>query len=100
MMFLESASAVAAELTATPATTTAACPIFLRLGFVHGQGATVVLLPVQGRNGGLSFGIAAHLDKAKALASAGVAIVDDLRALDSAMRAEELFECRAIDIVA
>ena len=60
--FLETASAAAA-----------ATAIFLGLGFVHLQGATAVVLAIQGGDGRLGFLIGTHFDKSKPFALAGVA---------------------------
>jgi hypothetical protein len=73
-------TAVAAATTAAAATA-AATTLFTRPGFVHGQGPSVVLGAVDAGNRRLGFGIASHFNKAKALASARVAVVDDLGAL-------------------
>src|SRR5262245_21976091 len=90
------ATAVAAASTAaatTPAVATAAATttaatraLFARLGFVDGQRAAIVLLAVERGDRGLRFGVAAHLDKAEALAAAGLAIRDYLGAGDLAVR--------------
>src|SRR5438067_1113705 len=106
------ATAAAAVTTAAAATTTATEPtaattaaaatraLFARAGFVDGQGATVVLLAVECRDGGRRLVIVRHLDEAEPLAAAGVAVVDDLCRDDLAVGAEQLFEFRAIDFVA
>jgi len=86
------AATAAASTTATAATTTAT--IFAWAGFVDSQGTAIVLLEVQAFNGGLRFGIGAHLDKAEAFAAARVAIHDDFRALNAAELGEELLQIR------
>ena len=60
--------------------------IFLGLGFIDSQGAAAMFLAVEGGDSRLSFAVAAHLDKAEALALAGVAIGDDLCAVHGPVR--------------
>jgi hypothetical protein len=73
------ASAAATPAVATAATTTAAAATFLTgTGFVYGECAATVLLPVEGGDGGVGFGVVRHLDEPEALAAAGVPVVDDL----------------------
>jgi len=95
-------TAAATESTTTAATTTATATggVFAGTGFVDGQGAAFVLLAVERGNGGLGFGVVGHFNEAKTFAAAGVAIVDDLRAFDLAVRGKQLFQGRAIDLVA
>ena len=84
------AAAPAAATTAAVATAAAAATaraVFAGLGLVDGQGAAVVLLAVEGGDGGLGLVVAAHLDEAEALAPAGVAVLDDFGALDGAVLA-------------
>ena len=59
-----------------------------------------MFLAVDSRDGCLRFGIGAHFDETEALASAGVAVSDDLSALHGAVRSKELFQSGAIDVVA
>src|SRR4051794_3243278 len=93
------AATAAAELaTATAAAATGA--VFLGLGLIDGEVAAVVGLAVEGGDGGLRLGVAAHLDEAEALAAAGVAVLDDFRALDGAVLREQLLEVRAGGVVA
>src|ERR1043166_6394054 len=95
------AVATAATTAATTVTTVStARAILAGLGFVDGERAPAVLLAVERRDGRLGLGVATHLDEAESLASAGVAIGDDLRALHRAVRGEQRFQCRAIDVVA
>jgi hypothetical protein len=93
-------TATAAESAATTTAAAAARAIFLGLGFVHGEGSAAMFLAVEGRDRCLSFIFTAHFDEPEPLASAGVPISDDLSAFDSSMRSKQLFESRAIDIVA
>jgi hypothetical protein len=95
------AAATAAVTTATPAatataestaTTAATGAFFLGSGFIDGQGATVVLLTVEGRDGGLGLFVGRHLDKTEPLAAAGVAIVDDLGRDNCAVGSEKFLE--------
>jgi hypothetical protein len=90
-----------ATAAATTATTTAeaATALFARAGFVDGQGATVVLLPVEGGNRGLGLVVVAHFDEPEALAAAGVPVVDDLGGCDRPIRAEELFQLGAVNTI-
>src|SRR4051812_41653618 len=67
-----------AAATVSAAATTAGTALFARTGFVDGECSAVVFLAIQRRDRGLGFVIGSHFDKAKAFASAGVAIVDDL----------------------
>jgi hypothetical protein len=83
---------------ATPATTAGA--FFLGPGFVDSQGATVVLLAVECGNCRLGFAVAGHFDKPKPLAAARVAIVDDLGRNHRTVSREQLFQGRAVNIVA
>src|SRR4051812_20523295 len=91
------AAAVAAAV--TTATTAAARAGLAGLGFVDGEGAAVLLLPVEGGDGGLGLLVAAHLDEAEALAPAGVTVLDHFRALDRAVRAAHLLQVRAGGVV-
>jgi hypothetical protein len=59
-----------------------------------------VLLPVQGRNRRFGFRVARHFDESEAFAASGVAIVDDLRRNDLPVLGEQLFQLRAIHLVA
>jgi hypothetical protein len=96
------AVATAAATTTAAITTTAAAtaPAFLGLGFVDSESTAIMFLAVDSGNRRLRFSIAAHFDKTKALASAGVTISDDLSALHGAVRSKELFQSGAIDVVA
>jgi hypothetical protein len=76
-------------------TAAAAATPFTRLGLIDSQGAVSLGLAVHGLDGRLGLGVAAHLDKAEALAAAGVAVLDDLRAADGAVLREPLLEVRA-----
>jgi hypothetical protein len=92
------ASSAATESTAPAAAASAA--LFARTGFIDGESAPAVLLSIQGGDGGLGFFIGAHFDEPEALASAGVAVVDDLRRHDGPVLTEQLLEFRAIDLIA
>jgi hypothetical protein len=99
----ESAAATAAaaeSATTTAAAATTAATFFTGPGFVDGQGATAVLLAVEGRDSRLGFGVAVHFDKTKPLAAAGVTIIDDLGRHDLAMGAEQLLEFGAVHAIA
>src|SRR5262245_52632525 len=72
-------AAVATAATAAAATVTAAArAVFLGLGFVNRQRAAVVLLAVQGADGGLCFLVRSHLDEPESLAAPGGAVGDYL----------------------
>ena len=58
-----------------------------------------MLLPVQGGDRGLRLGVAAHLHEPEALAAAGVAVLDDFRALHGTVRGAQLLELRARHVV-
>jgi len=94
----ESTSAATASTTTTAAATEAT--FFARAGFVNGEGAAAVLLPVQGGNRGVCFAIVGHLHEPEALASARVAVVNDLGGKHLPVLAEQLFELGAIHLVA
>jgi len=74
---------------ATTATTAATGTAFFWLGFIDGQGAATIFLAVERGDGRCGLGVATHFDKAKALASASVAVGDDLCALHRAVRGEQ-----------
>src|SRR5205085_10765812 len=113
-----SAPATAAATTASPTaavaasttTTTAAAaakpaasasrPVFARLGFVDGQRAAVVVLAVERRDGRLSLLIGAHFHETESLAASGHAVADDFSALHGSVRAKQLLEFGAINVVA
>jgi hypothetical protein len=59
-----------------------------------------MLLAVERGNRRVRFGVAGHLDEAKALAATGVAVIDDLRRHHLAVLAKQLFQLRAIDVIA
>src|SRR5690606_18835067 len=99
------ATAAAAVTTAAAAATVAAATtatgaVGLGLGFVDSEVAAIDFLLVQGVDRGLGLGVTAHLDKAETLAAAGVPVVDDFGAGDSAVLAEHLFEVGAGGVVA
>jgi hypothetical protein len=83
--------AASAATTATEATAAAAA-VFARAGFVHGEGAAVVLLAIKPGDRRLGLFIGAHLDETESLAAAGVAVVDDLGGNDLAVCSEQLLE--------
>jgi hypothetical protein len=76
------AAAATAVAAATTATAAAAAAIFAGTGFVDGQRATFVLLVVQTLDGFAGGIVIRHFDKAEPLAAAGIAVHDDLGALD------------------
>jgi hypothetical protein len=85
-----SATATAAPTSAAAASTEAA--FFAGTGFVDGQGSAAMFLAIKGLDGGLRLIVVGHLDESKALAAAGVTIVDHLRRKDLIMLPEQLFE--------
>jgi hypothetical protein len=94
------ATATAATTTTVPATTTAAATLFARTCFVDGESAATVLVTVERLYGGIGLGIVGHFDKAKTLAAARVAIVDDLCRNNLPVSSEKLLKLRAINAVA
>src|SRR4051794_28037847 len=90
------ATTTAAATISTTAAATRAGTLFAGLGFIDGESAAAVVLPIEGGDCGLRLGIAGHLDKTKAFASAGHAIADDLCTLHSSVRGEKGFERGAI----
>src|SRR5262245_40146406 len=90
------AAATAAAVAAAAATTAAA---FLRTRFVDGQRPAVDLIAVHRLDGGLSLGVAAHLDEAEPLGTAGVAVHDHLRRLHGAVGLEHLLQIAVTDTV-
>src|SRR5437763_924383 len=62
----------------TAAAAAAAAPFFAGPGLVDGQGASVGLLPVQGRHRGPGLVVVAHLHEAEAFRPARLAVRDDL----------------------
>src|SRR3954469_7560839 len=79
---------VAAAAPAAAATVTTAAAGFLGLGLVDGEVTAVVLGAVEGVDRGSRFFVRAHLDEAEALASAALAVLDDLGALHLPVGAE------------
>jgi hypothetical protein len=94
------ASTAASTAVSATAASSAARTILAGTGLVDGEGPAAVLLAVQGRDGGLGFFIGSHLDETESLAAPGVAIVDDLRRDDRAVRTKQLFQLGAIDLIA
>src|ERR1700686_4747839 len=93
--FISIAPAAAAPAAAPPAPAAAppaapAAAVFAGTGFIDCQGAAVDLLAAEGRDGRLRLGVAAHLDEAESLGSAGVAVHDHLGGLHGAVRLEPL----------
>src|SRR4051794_40454741 len=86
------AATAATTATAEAATTATAAARLLRPRLVHRQRAAVGFLVVEAGDRRLRFLIAAHLDKAKSLRAAGVAIHDHLRRLHGAERSKDAFE--------
>lgn len=94
-------SSATATATASVATTTAAATTAtfrLGAGFVHGQRAAVVFGTVDAVDGRCRFAVTGHLDETEALASAGVAVIDDFGAFDCAELSEQLIEIIARDV--
>ena len=94
------ATTAAAITTPAAATATASGTVGPRLGNVHLEGATAMVLTVQGRNGRLGFFVSAHLHKTEAFALACGPITYDLSAFNRAVGGEHLFQTRAIYIEA
>src|SRR5947209_5341436 len=90
------AAASASATAAAVATAAAAAAVFARAGFVDGQGAAVVLLAVERRDGGVGLGVIGHLHEPEALALAGVPVVDDLGGNHLPVLSEHLLQLRAI----
>jgi hypothetical protein len=84
---------------AAASVTTATAAILAGLGFVDGEPSAVVFLVVEAVDGGLGLGLGVHLDEPEPLAPAGVAVLDDLGALDGPELREELLELRAVDLI-
>src|SRR5207237_199721 len=84
------AAAGTAPTTARPAAAAAAIGLGPRL--VDRQCPPTRVLPVEGGDGGLCFGVTAHLDEAEALRAARVAVHDHLCRLYRAVRLEELHQ--------
>jgi hypothetical protein len=95
-------TAVAAASTAAAAATvsaTATATRFAGLGLVDREATAVDFLVMKTLDGGLGLSLAAHLDKAEALAPTGVAILDDLRALHDPEPGEQLLQVGVADLV-
>jgi hypothetical protein len=98
-------TATAAATVAAPSTTAAAAvaaataPRFAGLGLVDREATAVDFLVMKTLDGGLSLGLAAHFDKAKAFAPTRVAILDDLRALHDPEPGEQLLQIGVADLV-
>ena len=93
-------AAAASTAVATSAATSTAAALFARLGFIDGERAPVVLFAVEGGNGALGVIIVGHLDEPEPLAAAGVAIADNLGALNGAKLTEQLLQRRTVHAVA
>src|SRR6476660_4981417 len=77
----------------SPAAATATTAAFLAgPGFVHRQAASVHFLQIHRLNSGRRLAAVRHFDEAKALAAPGVTVLYDLRAFDSPVFSEELFQ--------
>jgi hypothetical protein len=86
-------TATAAATTTVPATTTAAAAtLFARTRFIDGESAATVFVAIECLDGGLGLGIVCHHDKAKTLAAARVAVVDDLSRNDLPVSGEKLLK--------
>src|SRR5450830_950541 len=86
---------VAAATAAAAAVTTAAAAVFLGLGLIHLEGATVVVAAVQGAHGLLAVFVG-HLDEAEALRGAGVAVRDHAGGFDVAEGLKQSAEGRVV----
>jgi hypothetical protein len=87
-----SVATATATATATVTTAAAATTFFTRTGFVDSQTTAVLLLIIErsdGRTGGV---VVAHFDEAEAFATAGVAILNHLRATDFAILRKQVFQ--------
>ena len=62
---------------------------------VHGQLPSAYGCPMQFSDGLLGLGIVGHLDKAKAARTAGLAVLNDRRRLDSTDTGEQILEVLA-----
>jgi hypothetical protein len=91
--------ATSAASSAAAVTTTAAAPVFARLGLVDRQSSTVVILIVEAVDRGLGLSLGVHLDEPETLAPAGVAVLNDLGALDGAELRKQLLKLRAVDLI-
>jgi hypothetical protein len=99
----ESAAATTTTASATVSATTAtatAGTILARTGFIDGERPAAVVLTVQRCDRRLRFFVSSHFDETETLASTGVAIINDLRRDDLAVLAKQLFQLRAIDLIA
>ena len=95
---LELPAATTAAATTTAATTTATT-FCTRAGDVDREGATVVVLTVQRFDRCIRFSVVGHLDETKALAAAGVAIIDDLGTVDLSKLREQFLKPRIVNRV-
>jgi hypothetical protein len=94
------ATAATSAAAVTTATATAATTSWLaRTGFIHGERPAVVLGAVDAADRGLGLFIAAHFDKAKTLAAAGVAIHDHFGALNRSEFTKQLVEIRVRNVI-
>jgi hypothetical protein len=93
------ATSAASTTSAAVTTTTTAASVFARLGLVDGQASAVVILVVEAVNRGQGLGLGVHLDESESLAPAGVAVLNDLGALDGAELREQLLKLRAVDLI-
>lgn len=93
------AAAAVATTTAAAESTAAAAAAAGLAGFssANGEGATALLRAVQTLDSGLPSGSVAHGDETEAAAATGLAIGDDLRALDVAKGSEETLKARVVD---
>jgi hypothetical protein len=83
-------AAAAATTTAVAATATTAATWTGRslTGFVHGQGATVHLMPIKRRDRGLQTFVGLHLHESEAARPAGLTIRNHFGTADGAVRRE------------
>src|SRR6266496_2182598 len=76
-------SIAAATVAATAAAGTATHAGFARLGLIHGETTTLMLLVMERSDGRICLGLAGHLHEAGALAAALGAVGGELPALDA-----------------
>jgi len=95
-MTASSAAAISESAATTSSTESAAgfirTSLLPRLGDVHGECAAAHVRAVEALHGGVGLELIWHLDKAKAAAAAGLAVEDNLNALNPSERREERFE--------
>jgi len=93
------AAVTAAATTAVTATATSTAALFAGTSFVDSQAAAFDLFQVEGLDRCLSLVALGHFDESEALAAAGVAVLNDLCALDAPMLGEERFQALTRNVV-